>query len=78
MYVCNSILAMRCCSLALVLIRRISDNSQKIVTDATKVSLHFRSVQVCIFILVLFLSHEQMFRYSLMTLMTLPAPYTTH
>ena len=27
---------MRCCSLALVLIRRISDSSQKIITDHTK------------------------------------------
>ncbi len=32
----DSILAMRCCSLALVLIRRLSDASQKVLADATR------------------------------------------
>lgn len=35
-YVFRSNLAMRCCSLSLVLIRRLSDASQKILNEATR------------------------------------------
>jgi uncharacterized membrane protein YhiD involved in acid resistance len=35
-YLGFSVLAMRCCSLALILVRRISDASQKVMTDASK------------------------------------------